>query len=350
MPNTLTNVNNQTTVKDLKSTTKSSSVPRIVLTAGEPAGVGSDLILQIAQQPWPAELIIITNADCLQQRAQQLQLPLQLIPFIKENIPQRHQPGSLKIINVKTTNPVQAGRLDPANSSYVIKTLQLAADGALKRDWSAVVTGPIHKGVINAAGIPFTGHTEFFAAAAGVELTVMMLMSNVIKVALVTTHLPLAAVAKAITAERLTQTIEILQQDLSRYFNLPQPKILVAGLNPHAGEMGHLGREELEIIIPVLEKLRQRGLHLIGPLPADTLFIPKNLAQGDVVLTMYHDQGLPVLKFQDFDHSINVTLGLPFIRTSVDHGTALELAGTGKAQTTSLEAAVKTAILMCNAL
>ncbi len=324
------------------------TVPRIAITPGEPAGIGPDLVLQIAQQDWPAELVAIANASCLQKRAQQLQLPIQLIPFDLKQKAQTHQAGVLKIIDVETAKRVQAGRLDVANSPYVIKTLRLAVKGALKHDWSAIVTGPTHKGIINAAGITFTGHTEFFAAAADVDLTVMMLVSDKLRIALVTTHLPLAQVSKAITRDRLRKTISILQRDLAKYFNLPRPKILVAGLNPHAGEMGHIGREEIEIIIPVLEELQQQGMKLIGPLPADTLFIPKNLARGDVVLTMFHDQGLPVLKFNDFEHAVNITLGLPFVRTSVDHGTALDLAGTGKAQISSMQAAIKTAIEMIN--
>ncbi|TPW18570.1 MAG: 4-hydroxythreonine-4-phosphate dehydrogenase, partial [Halothiobacillaceae bacterium] len=236
--------------------------------------------------------------------------------------------------------------LDLHNAAYVLTTLRRATQGCLTQEFAAVVTGPVHKGIINEAGIPFTGHTEFFAAASHTPQVVMMLTAKTLRVALATTHLPLAEVAPAITAELLTKVITILHDDLRHKYGIATPRILVCGLNPHAGENGHLGHEEVEIILPTLDKLRRGGMLLDGPVPADTAFIPKRLAQTDAVLAMYHDQGLPVLKYVGFGQAINVTLGLPFIRTSVDHGTALELAGTGHADVTSLRAALDAAVEM----
>jgi 4-hydroxythreonine-4-phosphate dehydrogenase len=245
--------------------------------------------------------------------------------------------------------PVVAGQLNPDNSTYVLEMLQRAARGCLQREFAAVVTGPIHKGVINEAGIPFSGHTEFFQQLSGVKEVVMMLATEGLRVALVTTHLPLREVADAITPEKLTQVLTILHQSLQSQFGILTPHILVAGLNPHAGENGHMGTEEVDIIEPVLKQLRSQGMKLSGPLPADTLFTPKYLSTADAVLAMYHDQGLPVLKFKGFGQAVNITLGLPFIRTSVDHGTALELVGTGQAEMGSFQYAIKTALEMIHA-
>jgi len=299
----------------------------IALTLGEPAGIGPDLIIQLAQQKLAAPLIIIADPDLLKERAQQLQLPF---------------PAHLKILPIKLTKKSIAGKLNSANAKYVIETLTIAAQGCLNGQFSALVTGPVHKGILNEAGIPFSGHTEFFAQLSGVDHVVMLLVANKLRVALATTHLPLRKVSDAITPELLTKTLTILNQGLQQYFKIKQPQILVCGLNPHAGENGHLGREEIDIIIPVLEKLQKTGMNVIGPLSADTVF----LSPADAILAMYHDQGLPVLKYAGFHQAVNITLGLPFIRTSVDHGTALELAGTGKADTRSLLAAIETAVAL----
>jgi 4-hydroxythreonine-4-phosphate dehydrogenase len=325
---------------------KINAQPPIVITAGEPAGIGADLIVQIAQQQLPNGLVIIGDPALLQQRAQQLNLPLHI------NIYQPTQPlppakaGALTVLPVPLAKPCIPGTLDPANAAYVIQMLTIAAQGCLNGDFAAIVTNPVHKGVINAAGTPFSGHTEFFADYAGVKHAVMLLVADNLRVALATTHLPLRMVADALTPELITITLSLLHRGLQQYFGIALPRILVCGLNPHAGEGGYLGREEIDIIIPTLEKLRAAGMHLAGPLPADTAFIPQQLAQADAILAMYHDQGLPTLKHSGFDRAVNVTLGLPFIRTSVDHGTALELAGAGTAETGSLLAAIKTAIML----
>ncbi len=311
-----------------------------VLTPGEPAGIGPDLVVQIAQREFSSQLVVVADPDLLQQRAQQLKLPLKISLYDSAVAAQTHQPGHLWILPVKLAKPSICGKLDPANAAYVIETLRIAAQTCLAKQFSALVTGPVHKGVINDAGIPFSGHTEFFAELTHTKKVVMLLVADNLRVALATTHLPLRQVADAITQTGLKQTLIVLQKGLQDNFKIKKPRILVAGLNPHAGENGHLGREEIDIIIPMLNELRSHGMNLIGPLPADTLFLPKNLAQADAVLTMYHDQGLPVLKHVGFDRAVNVTLGLPFIRTSVDHGTALELAGTGKADMGSLLAAI----------
>jgi 4-hydroxythreonine-4-phosphate dehydrogenase len=323
-------------------------IPRIIVTAGEPAGIGPDVILQCVMETLPAEIIVIADPDLLQQRAHQLNISLQLQIADLTQTPQINQPFHLKILPVALKQACVPGKLNKANASYVIETLRLAAELALTNKADAIVTGPVHKAIINEAGIKFSGHTEFFAEQARVSQTVMLFVARDLRVALVTTHLPLSQVASAITAEKIKQVVQVLQSDLKKWFGLAQPKIFVAGLNPHAGEEGHLGREEIDIIIPALQELRKQGIDLVGPLPADTLFLPKNLQQADVILAMYHDQALPVVKFHDFVNTVNVTLGLPFIRTSVDHGTALELAGTGKADPSSLDAAIKLAIQMRN--
>ncbi len=306
------------------------AAPRIVITTGEPAGIGPDLIVKLAQLPWQAALMVIGDPDLLMARARLLNLPF---------------PAHLAIHPVPLRAPVTPGKLNPANAAYVLETLTIANKLCLEKQVQAMVTGTVHKSVMNAAGISFVGHTEWLAAATHSPLTVMLfVVDGGMKVALATTHLPLCKVPAAITPHLLEQTIMVLNNDLQRYFHLRAPHILVAGLNPHAGEEGCLGREELEIITPTLKKLQQRGLSLTGPLPADTLFLPAQLAEGDAVLAMYHDQALPVVKSHGLEHAVNMTLGLPYVRTSVDHGTALDLAGTGKASAASLTAAVKLAL------
>ncbi|APZ44121.1 4-hydroxythreonine-4-phosphate dehydrogenase PdxA [Acidihalobacter ferrooxydans] len=314
---------------------------RLVITPGEPAGIGPDLLVQLAQQPpaGAAPWIVVADPDLLAARARQLGLPLRLREYTADAAAPTAI-GELCVLPVAATAPVTAGQLDPANADYVLRTLTRAADGCLRGEFAALVTGPVHKGVINDAGIAFTGHTEFLAARCGNAHPVMLLAADALRVALATTHLPLAEVSRAITPARLERVLRILDHDLRTRFGLAQPRILVCGLNPHAGESGHLGREEIDIIEPTLKRLRAVGLHLTGPLPADTLFTPRHLEHADAVLAMYHDQGLPVLKYAGFGHAVNITLGLPIIRTSVDHGTALDLAGSGRAETGSLRAAL----------
>ena len=321
---------------------------RIVITPGEPAGIGPDLVLAIARQAWPVELVVVADPQLTQQRAQLLGLDIQFKNYDPDAAATPQPAGTLTIAPVSLIAGVTPGKLDSANGTYVLKTLERAARGALDGEFAALVTGPVHKGVINDAGVPFSGHTEFFAEQAGCDQVVMMLATEGLRVALATTHLPLSQVSAAITPESLTRTIEILHKDLRQQFGIPQPRIYVCGLNPHAGEGGHMGREELDVIEPVLARLRQQGMDLVGPLPADTLFQEKYLKDADAVLAMYHDQGLPVLKYKGFGRAVNITLGLPFIRTSVDHGTALELAGTGRADTGSLLTAMAQAIDMVN--
>lgn len=308
----------------------------IVLTAGEPAGIGPDLMVQIAQQPFSSGKVVVADPDLLLSRAKILRLPLRVIPYDKGKLSHSWQTGDLTVIPLKLNVPCRAGELDPENAEYVMQTLTTAATACLQGEFSALVTGPVHKGVLNQAGIKFSGHTEFLADLAKTPLTVMLFLGKKLKVALVTTHLPLRAVPDAITPSRLTQTIQIVHDGLQHYFDIKKPKILVCGLNPHAGEGGYLGREEIEVIIPVLQQLREQGLELLGPVSADTAFTEQQVTQADVVLAMYHDQGLVALKQNDFENAVNVTLGLPFIRTSVDHGTALELAGTGRAKVQNL--------------
>ncbi|QFT53353.1 4-hydroxythreonine-4-phosphate dehydrogenase PdxA [Microbulbifer sp. THAF38] len=319
-------------------------IPRIALTPGEPAGIGPEICVKVAQQGSPAQLIAIADPSLLEQAARRLGLPLQLLTFSEDTLLSETAPGSLYILESPLKQASRPGKLDITNATYVLKTLEIAADGCLNGRFDALVTGPVHKGVINEAGFTFSGHTEFFAERAGVAQVVMMLVAQELRVALVTTHLPLKDVSAAITGDRLELIAEILHRGLRDQFHIDSPHIGVCGLNPHAGEGGHLGREEIEVIEPALEKLRGRGLHLTGPLPADTLFTPPQLENFDAVLAMYHDQGLPVLKFHGFGKAVNITLGLPYIRTSVDHGTALDLAGSGKASCGSLEAALSQAI------
>ncbi len=317
--------------------------PRLAVTPGEPAGIGPDLLVRLVQEPLPAQLVAVADPDLLKARAGALGLPLRCLT--EDPGPAAGAPGTLLIHPVALAAPVQPGRLDPANGRYVLATLAAACDLCRSGHCDALVTGPVHKAVINDAGIPFTGHTEFLAERLGAE-PVMMLTAPGLRVALVTTHLPLSRVPAAITAPVLTRVIETLHHDLQVRFRLAAPRILVCGLNPHAGEGGHLGREEVLVIEPVLARLRARGWDLIGPLPADTAFVPARLADADAVLAMYHDQGLPVLKHLGFGQAVNITLGLPIVRTSVDHGTALDLAGTDRADLGSLRAAIAAALEM----
>ncbi|MDD5392361.1 MAG: 4-hydroxythreonine-4-phosphate dehydrogenase PdxA [Thiothrix sp.] len=319
---------------------------RIAITAGEPAGIGPDIILMLLQQQlWPeVDLVVIADPDVLQARAQQLGIQVHLRIYTPDAVQPACKPGEYLVLPIPCAAPVEPGVLNPTNAEYVLQTLRRATVGCLNGEFAAIVTAPLHKGVINDAGIPFTGHTEFLAELTHAPLPVMMLTADTLRVALATTHLPLRKVSDAITAELLEQVLRILHQDLQQKFAIPNPHILVCGLNPHAGEGGHLGTEELDTIIPVVRQLQQQGMNLTGPLPADTLFTPRNLQGADAVLAMYHDQGLPVLKHVGFGKAINITLGLPIIRTSVDHGTALDLAGTGKADTGSLREAIGLAV------
>ncbi|MEP6882433.1 MAG: 4-hydroxythreonine-4-phosphate dehydrogenase PdxA [Dokdonella sp.] len=315
--------------------------PRIALTAGEPAGVGPELIARLAEAYFDASLVVIGNLQLLAERARAIGSTLELYEFDGEF--RAPQAGRLAVIDIALATPCKAGALDARNAGHVVEILSRAAIGAQSGEFDAIVTAPVHKGIINDAGIRFSGHTEFFAQRAGCEV-VMMLVAERLRVALVTTHLPLSAVPAAITRETLLTTLRILDADLRERFGIDSPRIAVLGLNPHAGESGHMGREEIDTITPVIERLRDEGMNLIGPLPADTAFVPRHLEHFDGVLAMYHDQGLPVLKHAGFGHAVNVTLGLPYIRTSVDHGTALDLAGTGRADSGSLHAALTLAI------
>ena len=309
---------------------KSADLPVIAVTSGEPAGIGPELCLALAEREFPARIVVLGDNNLIEERARRI----------------GKSSEGLKILHVPLVAASQPGKLDVRNAHYVLALLDLALSGCLSGEYAALVTGPLHKGVINDAGIPFTGHTEYLAEKTGTPRVVMMLAGAGLRVALATTHLPLKEVATALTPDELETTLRILHADLRTKFGFEHPRILVAGLNPHAGEDGHMGREEIEIITPVLEKLRAEGMNLVGPLPADTLFTRNVLAGSDAQLAMYHDQGLAVLKYAAFDEGINVTLGLPIIRTSVDHGTALTLAGTGKASPTSLFAAIDAAIDM----
>ena len=320
---------------------------RFALTPGEPAGIGPDLCLLLARDSQPHALIAIASIELMRVRAAELGLDITLIEVTPDRWPdQPAAAGSLYVWDTPLASPVMSGQLTAANAPYVLTTLQRAGNGCVDGSFAGMITAPVHKGVINEAGIPFSGHTEFLAELTGTEQVVMMLATRGLRVALVTTHLPLKDVAAAITAQRLQRVTRILHADLVSKFGIARPRILVCGLNPHAGEGGHLGREEIEVIEPALEALRHEGIDLVGPLPADTLFTPKHLDNCDAVLAMYHDQGLPVLKYKGFGAAVNVTLGLPIVRTSVDHGTALDLAGTGRVDTGSLQVALETAYQM----
>lgn len=319
---------------------------RIALTPGEPAGIGPDLALMLAQEERQHEIVVIADPDLLQTRAAILGLPVQINLFDASRPAQSGKAGELLVQSVKLAAPVICGQLDSLNARYILQTLDVAIEGCLQNTFAAMVTGPVHKSVINDAGIPFSGHTEYLAEKTHTQKVVMMLATEGLRVALATTHLPLKDVPAAITPTELETVIRILHRDMQKQFGILQPRILVAGLNPHAGEGGHLGYEEIDVIEPVLKKLRNEQMNLIGPLPADTLFTAKYLDHADAVLAMYHDQGLPVLKYKGFGNAVNVTLGLPIIRTSVDHGTALDLAGTGKADMGSLRTAIHYALDM----
>ncbi len=316
-------------------------LPPIAVTSGEPAGIGPDLCLRLTEYAGESRPVILGDRALLRDRAAAIGLKVALRDFRPENPVDR---GCLDVLHIPVARPAAAGRLDPANAAYVLALLDRALAGCRSGEFAAMVTAPVHKGVINEAGVHFTGHTEYLAERTGTPLVVMMLAGSTgngpLRVALATTHLPLKEVSAAITQDLLERTLRILNADLRDKYGLATPRILVAGLNPHAGEGGYLGHEEIDVIIPVLDKLRGEGMQLSGPHPADTMFTPPVLAQGDAVLAMYHDQGLTALKYATFGHGINVTLGLPVIRTSVDHGTALALAGTGRADPDSLFAAL----------
>lgn len=316
----------------------------LALTAGEPAGIGPDLCVQIAQQSLACKLVVIADPQLLQQRAEILRLPLEIVAYEPKNL-QQHQPGQLHVLPVSLNETAIPGQLNTNNAQYILETLQIATQGCCNDEFDAMVTAPVHKGVINEAGMTFTGHTEYLAQLTQSKV-VMMLVGGGMRVTLATTHVPLSAVAAAITADMLETKLQIIHYDLIHRFKISEPCIAVAGLNPHAGESGHLGHEEIDVIIPVLEKLRHAGMNLIGPLPADTLFNPKQLKHYDCIFAMYHDQGLPVLKHASFGAGVNVTLGMPIIRTSVDHGTALELAGSGRADAGSLLTAIEMAVFL----
>ncbi len=313
--------------------------PVLALTPGEPAGIGPDICLRLIEAP-PCRLVLIADPRLLGERAAALGLPWRWRPWQGRGAPT----GEVELVPVETARPVRPGRLDAANAQYVLHTLERAVAGCLGGEFDALVTAPVHKGILNDAGIPFSGHTEFLADRAGVQTVVMMLTDGELRVALATTHLPLAEVSRRITPTLLTDVLRVLQRELHTKFGIADARILVCGLNPHAGESGHCGREEIEVIGPVIARLKAEGMRLRGPLPADTAFTPALLAEADAVLAMYHDQGLPVLKARGFGQAVNVTLGLPFVRTSVDHGTALELAGSGRADAGSLRAAIRLAL------
>lgn len=332
----------------LKNANTEKTLPRILITPGEPAGVGPDITIRIAQQKWPAEIIAIADPTLIAQRAKQIGLSLRIIEADINKAPSVHQPGTLKILPVTLDKPAEAGKPNPLNAPYVIRTLEMAAELCQKKTAQAVVTGPVHKGIINRAGINFTGHTEFFAQYCHIPHTVMLFVVENLKVALATTHIPLANVPSAITQESLRATLTVLSEALTQLFHIKTPRILVCGVNPHAGEGGYLGREEIDTMIPLFNELCNQDYYLEGPLPADTIFTPKYLERADAVLAMYHDQVLPLVKYIGFGNAVNLTLGLPFIRTSVDHGTAIDIAGTKAVDSGSLAAAMKLAIVLCN--
>jgi 4-hydroxythreonine-4-phosphate dehydrogenase len=320
--------------------------PRIAVTPGEPAGIGPDLVIQLAGEDRSAELVAIASADLLLARAKQLGVPLRITRYDPDQNPQPGTAGELIVCDLSLAEPSVPGQLNAANSDYVLATLQRAASGCLNNEFAAMLTAPVQKSIINEipAGLQFTGHTEYLADLCDVATPVMLLCADELRVALLTTHLPLAEVPAAVTAPRIEKVCAVLDDQLQRLFGIAQPRIAILGLNPHAGEAGRLGREELDVMLPAIKSLRSQGLQVTGPLPADSAFTPASLDQFDAVLDMYHDQGLPVLKHKGFGNAVNVTLGLPIIRTSVDHGTALELAGTGQAHAGSLRAALNMAI------
>jgi len=320
-------------------------LPRIALTAGEPAGIGPELVVKLAATNCPADLVVIGDGDLIANTAKKLAIPITLEAYKASVTPKARHTHSLRIAHTPLSTPATPGLLNANNAAYVLDTLRKADEGAQSGEFDAIVTAPVHKGIINTAGIPFTGHTEFFAERAATPV-VMMLVAETLRVALATTHLALKEVAAAITPDLLLQIVTTVHHDLRNRFSIASPRIAVLGLNPHAGESGYLGCEEIEVIAPVMAQLREQGMDLLGPLSADTAFIPEQLARYDAVIAMYHDQGLPVLKYAGFGHAVNVTLGLPYIRTSVDHGTGLDIAGTGKADPGSLIAAAQLALTL----
>lgn len=316
---------------------------RLVITPGEPAGIGPDITVTIAQESWHnIELIVVAHPDLLQSRARLLGLPLTLHHY-EESKSRPHLPGNLTILPIPLSTSVSPGKLNPEHAAYVIHSLELATHFCLEKKANAIITGPVQKSILNEAGIPFTGHTEFFAHLCKVEKTVMLFVVNNHKIALATTHLPLAKVTEHINKTNLRLTLSILRKGLQHYFQIQDPIINVCGLNPHAGENGYLGLEEIEVIAPLIQELRAQDQKIEGPFAADTIFTPTFLDKSDCILAMYHDQALPVVKYMGFGQAINVTLGLPFLRTSVDHGTALSLAGTGQADASSMKAAIQLA-------
>lgn len=320
--------------------------PRIALTAGEPAGIGPDICLMLAQQHQDCELVCLADRDVLADRARQLGLVVELTAYQPGAASVPHRAGQLPVLHLPCAATVSPGRLQTANAAQVLQMLDRAIDGAMRGEFAAIVTAPLQKSIIIEAGTPFSGHTEYLAARTGAPLPVMLLVAGTLRVALATTHLPLAAVSGALSAPRLGAMLNILHRDLQPLLGNRAPRLAVCGLNPHAGENGHLGREEIDVIAPAIAAARQRGIDASGPWPADTVFVPRQLEKYDAVLAMFHDQGLPVLKHAGFGHAVNVTLGLPIIRTSVDHGTALDVAGTGRADAGSLQAALGLAIAM----
>ena len=324
-------------------------IPRIVVTSGEPAGVGPDACVTLAQTDWEADLVVAADAGLLAATAASLELPLSVERYDPTRPAKAHRAGTVQVMHIPTSQKVVAGQPDVRNAAYVIEMLNRACDGCMNGEFAAMVTAPVQKSTLLDAGYPFSGHTEYLAARTRAALPVMLLLNDRLRVALVTTHVALADVPRAITRERLRSTLRIVNVDLERHFALRPPRIAVLGLNPHAGEAGHLGREELDIIEPVIQDLRNEGLHIQGPIPADTAFTPRFLKTVDVIVAMYHDQGLPVIKHAAFGTAVNMTLGLPILRTSVDHGTALSLARSGKADTGSLRAALSLAIDLASA-
>ena len=318
--------------------------PRIVITSGEPAGIGPDACVTLAQTAWDADIVVTADADLLAATADAIGLPLTIEPYDSSQRSASHRPGTLKVLHISTARGVIAGQPDTRNAGYVIDMLNRACDGCMNGEFAAMVTAPVQKSTLLDAGYAFTGHTEYLADRTRAALPVMMLLSDRLRVALVTTHLALAQVPQAITRERLRATLRIVNWGLERHISLAEPRIAVLGLNPHAGESGHLGREEIDVIRPVIHELRGEGLNVQGPVPADTAFTPRFLQTTDVIVAMYHDQGLPVIKHAGFGHAVNLTLGLPILRTSVDHGTALSLARSGNADAGSLAAALSLAV------
>ena len=325
------------------------SSPHLVITPGEPAGIGPDICIALCQQPVAARLVFIADPKLLKQRAKQIGMPLNIISIDTAYHTPEHKPGSMAVFPMPCYADVQAGRLEKKNALYVINTINHAVDMTLSGQVDALITGPVHKGIINEAGIAFTGHTQWIAQRTKTAQAVMLLTGPNLRVALVTTHIPLKAVASSLNQTLLESVLRICHHDLQTKLHIENPRMRVCGLNPHAGEAGYLGHEEIEIIIPVLTRLRQAGFQLQGPVAADTAFLPQTLGDTDVIVAMYHDQGLAVLKHRHFDQAVNITLGLPIIRTCVDHGTAIELAGSNQASASSLQAAVQTATQMVKA-